>query len=224
MRGPDRTYLEGDDGSDVLTGGPNVDTFYGEDPTNASNGTTGRDQIFARDGNAEFVSCGPGIDAAQVDATDQVRNWAATDDQCETVEGGGAAGGAGGKTGGAGGGTRGTPGRSGGTAGGGFTVSAIASRPKGKIVLKLVLSGPGVVSIRAVARAGGRTVTVDHVVRKVSAAGPLGLAFTVSAARLRALAAHRKPKVTIQISFSPNGGGRAVTVSRAVLLRGGGRP
>ena len=32
-----------------------VDTFYGEDPLNASNGTTGRDQILSRDGNAEFV-------------------------------------------------------------------------------------------------------------------------------------------------------------------------
>ena len=48
-------------GADVLNGGPDVDTFYGEDPLNASNGTTGRDQILSRDGNAEFVSCGPGI-------------------------------------------------------------------------------------------------------------------------------------------------------------------
>src|SRR5206468_3296742 len=84
-QGAGQDYLEGGNGDDALTGGPDVDTFYGEDPSCASNSCTGRDQIFARDGNPEFVACGPGIDAAQVDGNDQVRNWVATDDQCESV-------------------------------------------------------------------------------------------------------------------------------------------
>jgi hypothetical protein len=99
--GAGQDYLEGDD---VPTGGADVDTFYGEDPLGGSNATTGRDQIFARDGNPEFVACGPGIDAAQVDGSDQVRDWIATDDPCESVDAGGpvAGGGTGSSSGGGG--------------------------------------------------------------------------------------------------------------------------
>ena len=206
--GPGQDYLEGDDGNDVLVGGPEVDTFYGEDPLCASNGCTGRDQIFARDGNAEFVACGPGIDAAQVDAIDQVRNWTATDDQCENVDAG-----APGGSGGTGGGGPGRP------AGGAFTVPAIAVQPTGKIVVKLVLPGPGVLSLRGLARSSGHTITVGRVARRVSAAGPLAVALPVGAAARRALRAHHKLKVTIKITFAPSGGGPAVTVRRMVVLR-----
>ena len=210
--GPGQDYLEGDDGNDVLTGGPNVDTFYGEDPLCASNGCTGRDQILARDGNPEFVACGPGIDAAQVDTNDHVRNWTATDDQCENVDAGAATGGGG--SGGVGGGNPGRP------AGGAFKVSAIATQPTGKIVVKLVLPGPGVLSLRGLARSNGHTMTIGRVARRVRAAGRLAVALPVGAAARRALRTQRKLKVTIKITFSPSGGGHATAVSRTVVLRG----
>jgi Ca2+-binding RTX toxin-like protein len=207
--GAGQDFLEGDDGSDVLTGGPDVDTFYGEDPLNASNGTTGRDQIFARDGNAEFVSCGPGIDAAQVDGIDQVRNWVATDDQCESVDASGAGSGGGGSGGG---------GAGGGAGGHGLTASAVATRT-GRIRVELVLPGRGTVSIRALARSGGRSLLVGRV-RRASAAGRLAVTVRPDAAARRALRAHRNLKVTVKVGFSPRNGGAELTASRSVLLRG----
>jgi Ca2+-binding RTX toxin-like protein len=208
--GPGQDYLEGDDGGDVLIGGPDVDTFYGEDPLNASNGTTGRDQIFSRDGNAEFVSCGPGIDAAQVDGIDQVRNWVATDDQCESVDstGGGGSGGGGGGNGGGG---------SGGAGGHGLTISAVTSRAA-RIRVRLVLPGRGAVSLRAVARSGGRSILVGRM-RRANATGSLAVTIRPSAAARRALHAHRRLKVAVKATFSPRGGGRALSASRSVVLR-----
>ncbi len=202
--GAGQDYLEGDDAGDVLVGGPDVDTFYGEDPLNASNGTTGRDQILARDGNAEFVSCGPGIDAAQVDGSDRVRAWVATDDQCESIDSDGPAGGGG--TGGGGGGER------------GLTVAGVVSRA-GKIKVSLVLPGPGSVSVRAGARLRGHAIAVGRQARSASAAGPLAVTVRPRAAARRALRAHRKLKVTVKVTFSPSGGGAALTVTRAVVLR-----
>jgi hypothetical protein len=204
--GAGQDYLEGDDAGDVLTGGPDVDTFYGEDPLNASNGTTGRDQILARDGNAEFVSCGPGIDAAQVDGVDQVRQWVATDDQCESVDGAGGGSGGGGGGAGAGGGEQ------------GLTVAAVASRA-GKLTVSLVLPGPGAVSVRAVARVHGRRLAVGRRGRSASAAGPLTVTIRPRAAARRALRAHRTLKATVTVTFSPSGGGGAVKVVRAVVMK-----
>jgi hypothetical protein len=71
-------YLEGDDGDDSLTGGPDADTFYGESPLDFG---SGRDRVFARDGVAERVDCGPGIDFAEFDATD-----VSQDGECEQVD------------------------------------------------------------------------------------------------------------------------------------------
>lgn len=202
--GAGQDYLEGDDAGDVLVGGPDVDTFYGEDPLNASNGTTGRDQILSRDGNAEFVSCGPGIDDAQVDATDQVRNWVATDDQCESVDGAGPPSGGGG--GGGGGGSA-----------SGLTVSAVAARG-GKIRVDVDLPGPGVLSVRAAARVRGHSLAIGRRLR-TAPAGPLTVILRPRAKARRALRAHRKLKATIRISFSPSGGGAAVNATRSVVLR-----
>jgi Ca2+-binding RTX toxin-like protein len=213
--GPGQDFLEGDDGGDVLTGGPDVDTFYGEDPVNASNGTTGRDEIFARDGNAEFVSCGPGIDAAQVDAIDQVRNWGATDDQCESVAGGGSAGGGGGGSSSSGGGGH---GGGGGADGHGLTALAVAWRA-GRIRVALELPGRGAVAVRAVAHVRGHKVLVGRRARASAGAGPLAVAIRPSAAARRALRAHGRLKVTVKVTFSPSGGGSAVTASRSAVLR-----
>jgi hypothetical protein len=208
--GAGQDFLEGDDGDDVLIGGPDVDTFYGEDPTCASNSCTGRDQIFARDGNAEFVACGPGIDAAQVDTTDQVRNWVATDDQCEGVDAGVVGGGGSGGTGGGGGG---------GTKRPTFTVLAIIARPTGKIIVRLRPSRPGVASIRGVARSSRRTFTVGRAVRRFSTATSLEVALPVGAAARRALHGHGRLRVVLKITFSLSGGGPPMTVSRTITLR-----
>jgi Ca2+-binding RTX toxin-like protein len=72
-------YLEGGFGNDVLDGGAGVDQFNG-DRTETNVIAIGNDQIRARDGNAEQVSCGIGSDSAQVDASDVV------DATCETVD------------------------------------------------------------------------------------------------------------------------------------------
>jgi hypothetical protein len=225
--GVGQDYLEGDDAGDVLIGGPDVDTFYGEDPLNASNGTTGRDQIFSRDGNPEFVSCGPGIDAAQVDGSDQVRNWVATDDQCESIDSDGPAGG-GGSSGGGGGGSH-PGGGSGGSGGGGngggsrhgVTASALASRA-GKIRVTLMLPGPGAVSVRAVARLHGHKTVVGHRARRAATGGPFAITLRPSAAARRALRAHRRLKATVKVTFSPSGRGTKVTLTRSVVLRRAG--
>jgi Ca2+-binding RTX toxin-like protein len=72
-------YLEGGFGNDTLDGGPGVDQFNG-DRTETDVFAVGNDQIRARDGNAEQVSCGLGSDTAQVDALDVV------DSTCESVD------------------------------------------------------------------------------------------------------------------------------------------
>ena len=72
-------YLEGGFGNDVLDGGPGVDQFMG-DRTETNVIAIGNDQIRARDGNSEPVSCGIGADTAQVDASDVV------DPSCESVQ------------------------------------------------------------------------------------------------------------------------------------------
>jgi hemolysin type calcium-binding protein len=72
-------YLEGGFGNDVLDGGAGVDRFMG-DRTETDVIAIGSDQIRARDGAAEQVSCGIGADTAQVDASDVV------DSSCESVD------------------------------------------------------------------------------------------------------------------------------------------
>ena len=220
--GPGQDYLEGDDAGDVLIGGPDVDSFYGEDPTNASNGTTGRDQIFSRDGNPEFVSCGPGIDAAQVDGSDNVRNWVSTDDQCESIDsdgiGGGGGAGSGSGGGGSGGGGNGGAGGSGGSGKPGLTVAAVKSRA-GKIKVTLLVPGPGTVSARAATRVHARRIAVGRRTREAGTAGRLSLTIKAGAAARRALRAHRRLKVTVKATFTPRGGGPRSGVTRTVVLR-----
>jgi Ca2+-binding RTX toxin-like protein len=77
--GPGDDFLEGGFGNDVLDGGAGVDQFNG-DRTETNVFAVGNDQIRARDGNSEQVSCGLGSDTAQVDASDVV------DASCESVD------------------------------------------------------------------------------------------------------------------------------------------
>jgi RTX calcium-binding nonapeptide repeat (4 copies) len=72
-------YLEGGFGNDALDGGGGVDQFQG-DRLETDVIAIGNDQVRARDGNAEQVSCGIGADTAQVDAGDVV------DATCESVD------------------------------------------------------------------------------------------------------------------------------------------
>lgn len=60
-----RTAIAGGDGNDTLTGGPGADTI---------DGGAGDDTVYARDGVADRVDCGPGTDTAETDATDVVVN------------------------------------------------------------------------------------------------------------------------------------------------------
>jgi hypothetical protein len=57
--------IKGGDGQDTLTGGPVADTIEGG---------AGDDKIEARDGVADTIDCGPGIDLALADANDVVFN------------------------------------------------------------------------------------------------------------------------------------------------------
>jgi Ca2+-binding RTX toxin-like protein len=72
-------YLEGGFHNDVLDGGPGKDQFVG-DRNETDVIPIGNDQIRARDGVAEQVSCGIGSDTAQVDTNDVV------DSTCELID------------------------------------------------------------------------------------------------------------------------------------------
>jgi len=77
--GPGADRVEGGYNNDVLTGGPGRDTIFGDSTTDTCNYLSckipfGNDVIFARDGEADTIDCGPGEDRAEVDAIDVVAN------------------------------------------------------------------------------------------------------------------------------------------------------
>ena len=64
--GPGDDLLFGDQKNDVLIGGPGEDFLSGEEND---------DRIFARDGEADQINCGPGVDRVQWDkGLDTFRN------------------------------------------------------------------------------------------------------------------------------------------------------
>lgn len=88
VRSVDTDALRGTEGGDRLTGfgGRDVvwglggdDELYGGDGRDLILGGTGDDFVEAKDGEADFVSCGPDDDLASVDLLDRV------DRDCETL-------------------------------------------------------------------------------------------------------------------------------------------
>ena len=62
--------IYGHDGNDRLDGNGGNDTVYGGHGRDTLVGGAGNDAIFARDGERDAIACGPGRDAATVDALD----------------------------------------------------------------------------------------------------------------------------------------------------------
>ncbi|MTD44460.1 hypothetical protein GKE82_09190 [Conexibacter sp. W3-3-2] len=71
--------LSGRGGDDTLLGGPGTDTLTGGTGTDTLLGDAGDDTLESRDGSADTVDCGAGIDTARVDNVDTTVN-------CESVE------------------------------------------------------------------------------------------------------------------------------------------
>lgn len=74
--GSDR--IDGGSGDDRLKGDGGNDRIVGGRGRNRYSGGTGNDTIYARNGRAEIVECGPGRDRAKVDRNDRTR-------RCERV-------------------------------------------------------------------------------------------------------------------------------------------
>jgi Tol biopolymer transport system component len=70
LRGNDR--IRAGDGDDVVYGGDGADGLVGGLGTDWLFGAAGDDRIYARDGVADLVDGGPGVDHAVVDASDHV--------------------------------------------------------------------------------------------------------------------------------------------------------
>jgi Ca2+-binding RTX toxin-like protein len=80
-------HISGGFGDDTITGGPGRDDLSGDRTAACEYGPiygictigSGNDTIYAQDGEADKVDCGPGADTAYVDAVDVVAN-------CESVQ------------------------------------------------------------------------------------------------------------------------------------------
>jgi dipeptidyl aminopeptidase/acylaminoacyl peptidase len=70
LRGDDRIRADG--GDDVVYGGDGADVLVGGLGSDWLFGAAGDDRIYARDGVADLVDGGPGVDRAVVDASDRV--------------------------------------------------------------------------------------------------------------------------------------------------------
>jgi hypothetical protein len=77
--GPD--FIDGGAGNDVLYGGAGDDVITGGAGTDTFDGGPGADTIVSRDGTAEAVTCGDGLDTVQADLADTF-----ADASCETVQ------------------------------------------------------------------------------------------------------------------------------------------
>jgi hypothetical protein len=220
--GAGQDSIGGGDGDDVLVGGADRDIFWGEEPNSGCGPVlceTGRDQVFARDGIAEPIDCGPGTDAVQGDAVDVVF-WGS----CEQLDIAGAPPGGGGQPGGGqpGGGQPGIP-NGGRPAGGGGPAlgvqNAAAVDRRGRIALRLTAPGAGRLDVQAALRNGRRTIPVGRAALTVKKAGAVTVQVPASAAARKALKARRKLPVVVVVRFTPAAGGKPLTKTQNVLVR-----
>lgn len=158
--------LNGGYGNDTVTGGAGKDTINADRPGRCNelhcdiSPGSAADTVFARDGEADSITCGPGTDRVVADVVDVVA------DDCETVEraaGGGGTGGTGGQGG------------QGGTGQGTATRLALATRTTLGTALAKGLK------VRVPAQAGTRvTVRATRAGKRVASgsakAGPSGVA------------------------------------------------
>jgi len=221
----------GGPGPDVIDGGADPDQIWGEDSWSCSPGgcATGRDQIFARDGFADVVHCGPGLDAAQVDANEMIANSPGIDDQCETVDAAPpapapappapappapapapAA-----------------PPAPGGVAPAGavaapgvpvFVVKKVAPDRTNRIVMDLTVPAAGQLTADATAIVAGTRMRVARTSQRV-ATGPLRVVLKPTRAARRALRRRRVLKVVVRVVFVANGGAAPVSSKRTVIVR-----
>ena len=80
LAGSGDDLLDGGAGIDTLRGELGTDTLRGGEGGDAHDGGPGNDSVFADDGEADTVACGPGADAAQVDPADALS-------ECEKLRG-----------------------------------------------------------------------------------------------------------------------------------------
>jgi Ca2+-binding RTX toxin-like protein len=208
--------LEGGYGNDTIVGGPGRDKIYA-DMSRSDCGVLqscsdpyGNDTIDVRDGEADTVSCGIGTDKVLADAADTV----AAD--CETVERSGAAGPGTTTPGGP------KPGGGGAEAGGkngGLTlaigaVSRSAALTRG-IPVTVTVAGAG--RLAATAREGKRTVASGSA--KAKKAGKVALRLKLGQQGRRALRRHGRHRIAVRVTFTPAGGGKAVSASRTLVVK-----
>jgi Ca2+-binding RTX toxin-like protein len=213
--GPGDDRLEGGFGNDTITGGP------GRDVINADMSASqcgvfqsctvpfGNDTVDVRDGEADQVVCGPGTDVVKADAVDTIGP------DCETVDRAGAAG-PGTAPGGPkpGGGGTGAGGRDGGLALAIGTVSRSAALRRG-IPVTVTVAGAG--RLAATAREGKRTLASGSA--KAKKAGKVALRLSLGKQGRKALRRHGRHRISVRVTFTPAGGGKAVTASRTLVVK-----
>ncbi len=196
-------FLEGGFGNDVLDGGAGVDQFNG-DRTEQNVIAIGNDQIRARDGNAEQVSCGIGSDTAQVDASDVV------DATCETID----------RAGGSGGGLPpGTPGKP-------KLLTKLSVKAVAKKGLVLRIACPAACAVTAELRVDkktarklklGKSRVLARGKKKLSSAGNARVTLTVVSKARKRFKKLRKAKVTLKTATKV--GGVTTRTSRTLKLK-----
>jgi hypothetical protein len=204
--GDGQDLLGGESGDDTLDGGTGVDRYYGDSVSAciAYSCPSGRDDIRARDGEREEISCGPGTDTLEADPIDVIYDSVTLVDQCEGHTGTATAGGSNGAPSVA---TR-------------FRVSGATVDRRGRIVVRFTAPGTGKATVRASARMPrSRRIAVGTASRRIARAGKSTLTITPSRAAKRALRSRTRLTTTLKIAFQPTGGGAGSRNVRRVTLR-----